>query len=76
MVAKDTSFPLELFLLMGESYIGDDDLGRKCHGKRKALEHNLAAAGMTSVTRELYRAFADAGMGRTAVITARKNGGL
>lgn len=32
-----TSFPMELFLLMGDNYTGDPALGRACHGRRKRL---------------------------------------
>ena len=31
VVSVDTTFPIDMFLLMGDNYIGNDDLGRACH---------------------------------------------
>ena len=28
---KECSFPIDMFLVMGDNYIGDDEKGRKCH---------------------------------------------
>lgn len=71
---REATFPIDLFLLMGDNYVGDDALGRRCHGKRKALELNLARAGRNEVRRALYRAFADHGIGRETVVFAAKKG--
>ena len=72
-IMRDTTFPIDLFLLMGDNYIGNDELGRKCHGKRKALEQNFEKAGMSGVKRMLYQAFAEKGIGRDAILLCRKN---
>src|SRR5262249_51521984 len=66
-----TSFPMELFLLMGENYIGNDDLGRECHTRRKQFDLALEKAGLADVRRKLYGALAKAGIGREAIIVAR-----
>jgi SAM-dependent methyltransferase len=71
-VLAEATFPIDMFLLMGENYIGNDMLGRQCHGKRMAFERNLAAAGLTHVKRKLYRAFASTGLGREVVLIAKK----
>ncbi len=68
-----TSFPMELFLLMGENYVGDDTLGRDCHARRKRFDLSLEKAGLGAVRRKLYGALARAGLGREAIIVARKN---
>ena len=34
----EASFPLEMFLLMGDKYVGDAELGRACHLRRVAFE--------------------------------------
>lgn len=69
---RTTSFPMELFLLMGENYTTDPKLGRACHDKRKRLDLALEAAGMGQVRRRFYRALADAGLGREAAVIAVK----
>ena len=67
-----TSFPMELFLLMGENYIGNDTVGRQCHLRRKQFDLALENAGLGDVRRKLYGALAKAGIGREAIIVARK----
>lgn len=69
-----TSFPMELFLLMGETYVGDDAAGRRCHGRRVRLEQTLERARMGAVRRRLYQALAGIGLGRDATILARRTG--
>ena len=66
-----TSFPMELFLLMGDNYVGDETLGRACHLRRKQFDLNLEKAGLGNVRRKLYGALAKAGIGREAIIVAR-----
>lgn len=72
VVSAETSFPIDLFLLMGDNYVGDDDLGRACHAKRKRFETNLARAGLTPLKIEIYRALAKLGVGRDVFVVARK----
>lgn len=67
-----TSFPMEMFLLMGDNYTSDSALGRACHNRRKRFDMALEAAGLKEARRAFYRALADAGMGREAVIVAVK----
>jgi SAM-dependent methyltransferase len=73
VVSRHTTFPIDIFLLMGDNYVGNDALGRQCHSKRKVLEFNLAKAGMGDLKRKLYKAFASLGIGREAQIIGRKN---
>ena len=72
VVHVETSFPIDLFLLMGDNYIGDDELGRACHAKRKAFEMNLARAGKSALRQEIYRSLAQLGLGRDVFVVARK----
>jgi SAM-dependent methyltransferase len=72
IVSVETSFPIDLFLLMGVDYIGNDDLGRACHAKRKAFELALARAGKTALKQEMYRSLARLGIGRDVFVVARK----
>lgn len=71
-VAVDGTFPMELFLLMGDNYIGNDPLGRKLHGKRKHLEALLHRGGLNELKRELYRFLLDKNIGREVVLYSRK----
>lgn len=72
---RETTFPIDLFLLMGENYVGDDALGRACHVKRMNFERNLDAAGLNDVKRRLYQALAGQGLGREIVLMGRKRTG-
>lgn len=69
----ETTFPMEMFILMGDDYVGNDVLGRKCHGKRKTFESSLAKAGMSEWNRDFYKCFAKAGVGRDIVMYAKKS---
>jgi SAM-dependent methyltransferase len=66
------TFPMELFLLMGDDYVGDDAVGRAMHAKRKRMELSVARAGATGLKREVYSALARMGIGRAVVIHARR----
>lgn len=65
-----TTFPMELFLLFGEQYASDPDVGAACHRKRVRFE----AALPTDLRRSLYRALAQLGMGRQCIVFARRTG--
>ena len=41
IVLRTTDFPMEFFLLIGEDYIGNDEVGSKCHQKRMKFELSL-----------------------------------
>lgn len=72
VVREDTNFPMEAFLLMGEHYVGNEDVGRACHRRRMALEQRLAAGGQNGLRRRFYAALAAAGLGREAIVYARR----
>jgi 2-polyprenyl-3-methyl-5-hydroxy-6-metoxy-1,4-benzoquinol methylase len=69
---RTTSFPMEAFLMMGENYVGDPALGRACHTKRKKFDLAFENAGLKETRRAFYRALAQAGLGREAVVIAVK----
>lgn len=71
VVLREATFPIDMFLLMGDNYVGNDKIGRQCHAKRKRFEHNLAAAGHGEIKREFYRDLARIGIGREVVIVGR-----
>jgi 2-polyprenyl-3-methyl-5-hydroxy-6-metoxy-1,4-benzoquinol methylase len=72
VVFKESSFPIDMFLLMGDKYVGDDLLGRACHHKRVRFEKILADAGLNDLKRKLYQSFASVNIGREICIYARK----
>jgi len=69
---REATFPIDFFLLMGENYIGNDELGRRCHALRKTFELNLVAGDHNDLKRTLYRSFSDLGIGREVVIYAMR----
>lgn len=72
VVSVETSFPIDLFLLMGDNYVGDDALGRACHARRKRFELALVRAGKSALKQEMYRSLARLGIGRDLFAIARK----
>lgn len=71
VVLREATFPIDMFLLMGDNYVGNDALGRVCHGKRMKLEQNLKAAGLTNLKRKLYRELGSVGLGREVIVYGR-----
>lgn len=73
-VRRVATYPMEWFLLQGVDYIGRDDVGRRCHEQRMTYEMNLESAGMGEFRRAFSRWLADHGIGREAVVYARRRG--
>lgn len=67
-VDVQADFPMELFLLMGRNYLGDPQLGAACHGERVELEHSMPS----NLRRNLYRSFAERGIGRNSRVLFRR----
>jgi hypothetical protein len=57
---------------MGENYVNDPALGRACHHRRKKFDLAFEAAGLKETRRGFYRALAELGIGREAVVIAVK----
>jgi SAM-dependent methyltransferase len=72
IILKTTTFPMEVFLLMGQNYVGNNQLGRECHAHRKNFELNLQRGGLQQFKESLYKMFADEGIGREIMLIARK----
>jgi 2-polyprenyl-3-methyl-5-hydroxy-6-metoxy-1,4-benzoquinol methylase len=66
-VFQQSDFPMELFLLMGENYVGDAVKGEVCHKRRIEFEMSLPA----ELRRRIYQAFAEAGIGRNILMFGR-----
>jgi len=69
---KETSFPMEMFILMGDDYVGNSEVGKKMHNKRLQFEKVLVETGRNDIKREFYRALAEAGLGRSIIMYAKK----
>ncbi len=63
-----SDFPMEMFLLMGDDYVGSPDVGKQCHQRRVQFEMSLSP----EVRRDIYRSFASAGIGRCLFLVAKK----
>ncbi|MBC7387896.1 MAG: class I SAM-dependent methyltransferase [Opitutaceae bacterium] len=71
VVKREASFPIELFLLFGDVYIGDGKLGSACHKKRVQFEYLMRKHGQEKKLNELYEAFASLELGRQIVMYAK-----
>lgn len=72
VIKQTTSFPMELFLMMGDNYIGNNKLGRTSHGKRKNFEMKLFENNLEEVKEHFYESLAINGLGRDVILFARK----
>jgi len=68
---KESSFPLEMFILFGDQYVGNPQLGKIIHNKRVNFEKILTKHD-NSYKRLLFQNFAEMGLGREITIYARK----
>lgn len=71
IVHKETNFPLEMFLLMGDNYIGNDTIGRLIHCRRKVFDLSLSKIN-NRFKKQLYKQFSVLNIGRDITIYARK----
>ena len=67
IISKESTFPLEFFILMGQDYIKNPKIGKKIHSQRVRFEENS-----DEIKKLLYKKFAEIGIGRTAIIYAKK----
>ena len=72
VIYETTSFPLELFLFMGDDYIGNDKIGRNIHKKRMTMEKHFSDAGENGFKRRIYNKLAEFGLGREITIIAKR----
>lgn len=70
VVHAQATFPIEIFLLMGDVYVGNQDLGRECHLKRVKFEQNMKKHGGAEKLAQFYEALANLDLGRQSLIFA------
>ena len=71
IIDRSADFPMELFLLMGDDYRDDPAVGHEVHQRRRRADLALDP----ETRRSIGRAWAAAGIGRNAVVVARKVAG-
>jgi hypothetical protein len=59
---------MELFLLMGDVYVGNPEVGGQCHQRRVRFESALPA----DFRRRIYETLARVGVGRDILVFAKK----
>ena len=64
VIYSQGDFPMEFFLLMGDDYIDNPEIGSRCHQKRVSFE--IAIPG--ELRREMYRKMAEVGVGRDCLV--------
>lgn len=69
---ESVTFPIDLFLLMGQNYLVQSELGKKCHEMRKIFEFNLFKTDANVFRKELYQSFSNLGIGRELIVIAKK----
>lgn len=65
------TFPMEFFLLCGDNYIGNSQLGRELHFKRKALEEVMIKSN-PKLLQSFYQWLGEQSVGRSFVVIAKK----
>lgn len=70
VVHSEASFPLEMFLLMGDVYVGDAAVGKQCHNKRVKFESLLRRQGKGEKLEKFYQALASLDLGRQTLVFA------
>ncbi len=67
-----TSFPIDIFLLMGMDYISNKNLGKNAHTLRKKFEENLKTSGLEDLLISLQDNFTKLNIGRQIDLIVQK----
>jgi len=71
LVHRESTFPIDIFLLMGDNYISNQKIGRESHVRRMNFEKNVLQFGGSEMLEKLYNSFASQGLGREVVMIGR-----
>ena len=71
IVKQEASFPIEMFLLFGDLYVGDSTLGSECHKKRVNFEKVMIKNGFKNKLNAFYESLAELELGRQITIYAK-----
>jgi 2-polyprenyl-3-methyl-5-hydroxy-6-metoxy-1,4-benzoquinol methylase len=73
LVYAQSSFPLEMFLLFEDNYVGGEGkLGKACHNKRVNFEKNMRKFGKDEKLNKFYANLAKLNLGRQITFYAKK----
>ena len=72
VVHEETTFPIDLFLLFGDNYIDNHEIGSIVHQKRILFEKNLMESGNSDLLTSLYSALSKINIGRELFIIGKK----
>ena len=70
IVHYESSFPLEIFMLLGDVYVGNPELGKMCHQRRVKFEYLMRKHGKGEKLGQIYKCLADLDLGRQVVVFA------
>jgi len=72
VLLSTTDFPVEMFLLWGDIYVDNPGVGSVMHSKRCRFEDAMRKAGKSELLWNWYAKIAELGIGREAIVCARK----
>lgn len=75
VVGATSMFPIDFFLLMGDDYVGNDELGRQSHARRKRLDLMLSEPELKGFKKEMYELMAKHNIGREMIVYGEKRNG-
>tara|TARA_B100000989_G_C19485002_1_gene446994 strand:+ start:407 stop:1306 length:900 start_codon:yes stop_codon:yes gene_type:complete len=70
VILSEASFPLEMFLLFNDCYVGNEKVGKEIHKKRVNFEMNLRKQSQEDKLHEFYQALAKINLGRQVAVYA------
>ena len=73
IVNATATFPIDIFLLMGDDYISNKSLGLSAHKKIENLEDAILKSSHKDLLGDLYKNFYNLGIGRQLEIIARNS---
>ncbi|CAN2170946.1 AdoMet_MTases domain containing protein [Candidatus Nanopelagicaceae bacterium] len=71
VIHETSMFPIDLFLLMGDNYVGNQIIGKQAHQRRKNLEFSFYKSGNIEILNSLYEQMTKLGIGRELVFFSK-----
>ena len=65
-----STFPIDIFLLMGDNYISEKKLGPEVHSKIVKFENAVLNSNKKNLLEDMYKKFYEIGIGRQLEIIA------
>ena len=61
----NSSFPIEIFLLMGQNYIENNHIGKYSHQQRVEFEKQFENQNLIGLKQKIYEQFSSLGLGES-----------